>query len=161
MQKKILTISPFILLFLLLISWGASRAFAEPQIITVYKEVDLRKTSVVVILNNAPSNNKAMYDYWLKIQPLLKEKHDIELSENIDSIVFMEPIYKEPRHFENEFCFSKYIKDENKCIDKDRIIFRVSYNVFEDYLGLFFSDPFCGVYVNNGSTLSSDNKCFK
>lgn len=140
---------------------GVRYAIAEPQIITVYKEVDLREDSVVFFLQNAPKNRKAMYDYWLKIRPVLKEKYDIELNENINFIAFMEPIYKEPRHFENEYCFSKDIKAEAKCLDKDQIQFGISYNVDDDYFRVFFSNPFCVTHFFNGSSISSDDKCFK
>lgn len=133
MQQKKLIIFPIILLFLLLVFMGIRYAIAEPQIITVYKEVDLREDSVVVILQDAPKNHKAMYDYWLKIRPVLKEKYDIKLNEDINFIAFMEPIYKEPRHFENEYCFSKYIKDGAKCIDKDQLILGVSYYTSKVY----------------------------
>ena len=73
----------------------------------------------------------------------------------------MEPIYKEPRHFENKYCFSKYIKEGAKCIDKDQLIFGVSYNVSEDYFGYSFHNPFCITYKYRGTNLSQDDKCLK
>ncbi|UYZ83124.1 DUF943 family protein [Entomomonas sp. E2T0] len=158
MKRKILTL---ILLLFLLVFWGVRYVIAEPQIITVYKEVDLREDSVVVILQNAPTNHKSMYDYWLKIQPVLKEKYHIELVEEANSIVFMEPTYKEPRHFENEYCFSKDIKAEAKCIDKDQLILGVSYYTSKDYFILSFHNPFCMAHHYKDTILSPDDDCFK
>lgn len=161
MKHKTLTFIPLILLLLLLVFWGIRYAIAEPKIITVYKEVDLREDSVVVILQDAPKNHKAMYDYWLKIRPVLKEKYDIELNEDINFIAFMEPIYKEPRHFENEYCFSKDIKDKVKCIDKDQLILGVSYYTSKDYFILSFHNPFCMAHHYKDTILSPDDDCFK
>lgn len=158
MKIKLLIV---VLIIFLLGCLGIYYFTREPKIITVYHDVDLRADSVVVILENAPSNNKAMYDFWLKNKSFLKEKYNIELNKATNYIVFMKPVYIETIHVENEYCFSKYIKDGNQCIDKDQIEFVISHNFAKNYFRVFFSNPFCVTHFFDGKSLSNNDKCFK